>query len=92
MNVTDVARRFGLPRYPRSWRGRCPGCGYSGTFSVSAGRLAATAAIVARQLALIATTSTRVAAWATNLRCTRTLIWLPADSVHPVPINPGDLQ
>ena len=38
MNATDVARRLGLRRYPRSWRGRCPACDYLGTFSVRAGR------------------------------------------------------
>jgi putative DNA primase/helicase len=38
MLATDVARRFGLRRYPRSWRGRCPCCDYPGTFSVRAGR------------------------------------------------------
>jgi putative DNA primase/helicase len=38
MQATDIARRLGLRRYPRSWRGRCPACDYSGTFSVRAGR------------------------------------------------------
>jgi hypothetical protein len=38
MHATDVARRFGLQRYPRSWRGRCPCCDYPDTFSVRAGR------------------------------------------------------
>ncbi len=38
MNATDIAARLGLKRYPRSWRGRCPACDYSGTFSVRAGR------------------------------------------------------
>ncbi len=39
MRATDVAFRLGLRRYPRSWRGRCPCCDYSGdTFSVRSGR------------------------------------------------------
>ncbi len=38
MYATDVARRFGLRTYPRSWRGRCPCCDYPDTFSVRAGR------------------------------------------------------
>jgi putative DNA primase/helicase len=38
MYAADVARRLGLHRYPRSWRGRCPACDYAGTFSVRAGR------------------------------------------------------
>jgi putative DNA primase/helicase len=37
--ATDVATRFGLKRYPRSWRGRCPCCDYAGsTFLVRAAR------------------------------------------------------
>lgn len=39
MQATDIASRFGLQKYPRSWRGRCPCCDYGGnTFSVRAGR------------------------------------------------------
>jgi hypothetical protein len=38
MVAADVAGRLGLKRYPRSWRGRCPACDYSGTFSVRARR------------------------------------------------------
>lgn len=39
MHATDIASRLGLKRYPRSWRGRCPCCDYSGaTFSVRAAR------------------------------------------------------
>jgi phage/plasmid primase-like uncharacterized protein len=38
MRATDIAARLGLKRYPRSWRGRCPACSYSATFSVRAGR------------------------------------------------------
>lgn len=39
MYAIDVATRLGLARYPRSWRGRCPCCDYSGaTFSVRAAR------------------------------------------------------
>src|ERR1700710_145965 len=39
IRATDVAMRLGLRRYPRSWRGRCPSCDYSGsTFSVRAAR------------------------------------------------------
>jgi putative DNA primase/helicase len=38
MYATDIAQRLGLRRYPRSWRGRCPACDYSGTFSVRAAR------------------------------------------------------
>jgi phage/plasmid primase-like uncharacterized protein len=39
MHAFDIAQRLGLHRYPRSWRGRCPCCDYSGsTFSVRAGR------------------------------------------------------
>ena len=39
IHATDVAVRLGLKRYPRSWRGRCPCCDYSGsTFSVRATR------------------------------------------------------
>lgn len=36
--ANDVAKRFGLTRHPRSWRGRCPACDYASTFSVRAGR------------------------------------------------------
>jgi hypothetical protein len=38
MTANDLARRFNLTKYARSWRGRCPACDYSGTFSVRAGR------------------------------------------------------
>lgn len=39
MRATDVAFRLGLRRYPRSWRGQCPCCHYTGsTFSVRDGR------------------------------------------------------
>lgn len=35
LTAKDVALRFGLKRGQRSWRGRCPNCGYaSGAFSV----------------------------------------------------------
>ena len=37
----DIAARLGLRKYPRSWRGQCPACDYSGaTFAVRAGRTA----------------------------------------------------
>ena len=38
MRAIDIAARLRLKRYPRSWRGRCPACDYTGTFSVRAGR------------------------------------------------------
>jgi putative DNA primase/helicase len=34
----DIATRLGLTRHPRSWRGRCPACDYSSTFSLRTGR------------------------------------------------------
>jgi putative DNA primase/helicase len=37
MLATDVAAWFGLKRYPRSWRGGCPVCGYPDTFIVREG-------------------------------------------------------
>ncbi len=36
--ASDIAGHFGLKRYPRSWRGRCPSCDYATTFSVRTGR------------------------------------------------------
>lgn len=38
MSAQDIAGRFGLEKYPRSWRGTCPACDYSRVFSVKAGR------------------------------------------------------
>ena len=38
MYATEVATSLGLKRYTRSWRGPCPVCDYSRTFSVRAGR------------------------------------------------------
>ena len=38
IHATDVAERLNLKRHPQSWRGRCPACGYPGTFSVRSGR------------------------------------------------------
>jgi putative DNA primase/helicase len=38
LTAAEVACRFGLRRYPRSWRGKCPACDYATTFSVRAGR------------------------------------------------------
>lgn len=38
LTAADIARRLGLRRYSRSWRGRCPACDYPSTFSVRAGR------------------------------------------------------
>jgi putative DNA primase/helicase len=39
MRATEVASRLDLRRYPRSWRGRCPCCGYpKATFAVQVGR------------------------------------------------------
>ncbi|MCK8786745.1 toprim domain-containing protein [Roseomonas sp. NAR14] len=37
-SVSDLAGRLGLKKHPKSWRGACPSCGYSGAFSVRAGR------------------------------------------------------
>jgi hypothetical protein len=30
MRATDIVTRLNLKRHPRSWRGRCPNCGYAG--------------------------------------------------------------
>jgi putative DNA primase/helicase len=38
MSAEDIAKRLGLKRYPRSWRGRCPACDYASTFTIRAGR------------------------------------------------------
>ncbi len=38
MNPNEIAHRLGLRRYPRSGRGRCPSCEYSGTFVIRTGR------------------------------------------------------
>ena len=38
LTAADIARRLGLRRYSRSWRGRCPACDYPSTFSVRACR------------------------------------------------------
>lgn len=43
LSARDIADRLNLKRHPRSWRGRCPSCDYSGeTFSLceKGGRLA----------------------------------------------------
>jgi hypothetical protein len=39
MRATDIVTRLDLKRYPRSWRGRCLCCDYTGnTFSIGAGK------------------------------------------------------
>ena len=38
MSAADLAERLGLRRHPKSWRGRCPACDYSSTFSIRTGR------------------------------------------------------
>jgi putative DNA primase/helicase len=35
MNAAEIARRFGLKRQGREWRGTCPNCGYPNGFAVS---------------------------------------------------------
>ena len=37
-SARDIADRLHLKRYPRSYRGDCPACGYAGTFAVREGR------------------------------------------------------
>ena len=34
----DVADRLALKKYPRSWRGNCPSCGYPGSFALKEAR------------------------------------------------------
>ena len=38
ITAKEIGNRLGLRRLKRSWRGRCPACDYSGTFSVRDGR------------------------------------------------------
>jgi putative DNA primase/helicase len=38
ITARELAGRMAVKRYPRSWRGRCPCCGYAGTFSIKEGR------------------------------------------------------
>jgi phage/plasmid primase-like uncharacterized protein len=38
LSPTDLAARLELKKHPRSWRGACPSCGYSGAFSLRTGK------------------------------------------------------
>lgn len=38
MDATEIAGRLGLKRYPHSWRGDCPSCGYPTAFSLKSTR------------------------------------------------------